>query len=374
LTGPTNVLDETNPNRKYLAFQKYYHRLASSHEITDAAYDDEETKLRWQVLDAGSGGEWRSLDEETAKALESARDSGKANIDVGELSYDFKNWRYSKNGEPAGSEPNFRRRPPQIIRFDRLKEDWSATKFEGSQIQHQFAHVRLLHLNKVKKTYQNNTEADAETLLNTQYNAKCLVSRRLPCDCPPCFEHDYDNCECKPWVGEFESHPIMYEYDKEKPRSRTSRTVRLQEEREGDLNEAKARWLIRNKKKGKFCAVARGSNDYWLCRLLENPYRNPKKRHMGMGSHSTHWQLKQDEWAVNVMWFHEPDGEGTGYVEEREDTVTVAAVMLLEEELELEEKAEPGAALGAPPKFWLTLESRELLASVEWSHVTDAQQ
>jgi len=39
----------------------------------------------------GSGDEWHTLDEETAKAMESARNSDRTNVDVGEVSYDFIN-------------------------------------------------------------------------------------------------------------------------------------------------------------------------------------------------------------------------------------------------------------------------------------------
>jgi len=45
----------------------------------------------------------------------------------------------------------------------------------------------------------------------------------------------------------------------------------------GDHNEAKERWP--KQKVGELVAVGRGSNDYWLCRMLEGPWKNPKLKH-----------------------------------------------------------------------------------------------
>ena len=83
-------------------------------------------------------------------------------------------------------------------------------------------------------------------------------------------------------------------------------------------------------------AFGAGDNDFWLARVLSEPeqWKSPSKQ---MGSGSTKWCLKKDDWFVSVMWLKCVNDVEQHYVEEARDIALVEGVVFTTEELCLTE-------------------------------------
>ena len=210
---------------------------------------------------------------------------------------------------------HFDRDDPDVIVFDRDQSTWNASGVEGS---------------KQYKVFMN---ATMDKRIPT--DGVKLACRSLLCPCPPCLETPVDTskCLCLEECGEYDKHAIFYQ---PRPEHRVSERI-LNEQRLLKQKSLAQKAAMLKGKINSILAFGAGDGKFWLARVLDEP-EQWKAQSKQMGSGSTKWWLKKDDWFLRVMWLKCVNDAEQHYVEEAADTTLVEGVVFTTEELCLTEE------------------------------------